>query len=199
MLIGWANATGSGIAEAARLIEAEIEGATAVGPLPQYYLGLAAEVLLAAARPADALAHLDRAIAGIDQPGIGVYLPEIYRLRAHGSAGDADLRQDGDAVDRSKMAKASAEPEQRPLPPQTTDAPRSSPTAPSPGSSQPGIGVYLPEIYRLRALCLAPARSTAATRRRAKSHFTTAIEIARRQGATLLERRAEASLSELTM
>jgi hypothetical protein len=27
------------------------------------------------------LAHLDRAIAGIDEPGIGFYLPEIYRLR----------------------------------------------------------------------------------------------------------------------
>ena len=128
VLIGWANATGSGIAEAARLIEAEIEGATAVGPLPQYYLGLAAEVLLAAARPADALAHLDRAIAGIDQPGIGVYLPEIYRLRALCLL----------ALDRGNKAEA-------------------------------------------------------------KSHFTTAIEIARRQGATLLERRAEASLSELTM
>jgi hypothetical protein len=41
----------------------------------------AIEVLLAAGRPADGLAHLDRAIAGIDEPGIGVYLPEIYRLR----------------------------------------------------------------------------------------------------------------------
>ena len=49
--------------------------------MPQYYLGLAAEVLLAAGRPADGLAHLDRAIAGIDEPGVGFYLPEIYRLR----------------------------------------------------------------------------------------------------------------------
>lgn len=64
-----------------RLIDAEIANATAAGPLPQYYLGLAAEVLLAAGRPADALGHLDRAIAGIDEAGIGIYLPEIYRLR----------------------------------------------------------------------------------------------------------------------
>jgi hypothetical protein len=35
----------------------------------------------AAGRPADGLAHLDRAIAGIDEPGVGFYLPEIYRLR----------------------------------------------------------------------------------------------------------------------
>jgi predicted ATPase len=81
VLVGWATATGPGAADAVRLIETEIAGATAVGPLPQYYLGLAAEVLLVAGRPAEALAHLDRALAGIDEPGIGIYLPEIYRLR----------------------------------------------------------------------------------------------------------------------
>jgi predicted ATPase len=81
ILVGWATATGAGVADAVRLIDAELANATAVGPLPQYYLGLAAEVLLAAGRPADALGHLDRAIAGIDEAGIGIYLPEIYRLR----------------------------------------------------------------------------------------------------------------------
>jgi predicted ATPase len=81
LLTGWATALGSGVADAARLIDAEIDKATAVGPVPQYYLGLAAEVLLAAGRAADGLAHLDRALAAIDEPGIGVYLPEIYRLR----------------------------------------------------------------------------------------------------------------------
>jgi tetratricopeptide (TPR) repeat protein len=81
VLAAWATAIGSGVADSARRIDAEIGKATAVGPLPQYYLGLAAEVLLAAGRPADGLAHLDRAIAGIDEPGIGFYLPEIYRLR----------------------------------------------------------------------------------------------------------------------
>lgn len=128
VLVGWANATGSGAADAVRLIETEIAGATAVGPLPQYYLGLAAEVLLAAGRPVDALAHLDRAIALIDQPGIGNYLPEIYRLRALCLL----------ALDRGNKAEA-------------------------------------------------------------KSHFATAVEIARRQGATMLERRAQASLSEFAM
>ena len=81
ILVGWATASGEGAADAVRLIDAEIANATAVGPLPQYYLGLAAEVLLAAGRPADALGHLDRAIGGIDEAGIGIYLPEIYRLR----------------------------------------------------------------------------------------------------------------------
>ena len=81
ILVGWASATGATSDDAVRLIDAEIANATAAGPLPQYYLGLAAEVLLAAGRAADALNHLDRAVAGIDEAGVGFYLPEIYRLR----------------------------------------------------------------------------------------------------------------------
>jgi predicted ATPase len=126
LLIGWATAVGSGIADAARLVDTEIDKATEAGPLPQYYLGLAAEVLLVAGRPADGLAHLDRALAAIDEPGVGFYLPEIYRLR-----GECLL-----ALDRANKDEA----------------------------------------------------------RRA---FTTARDIARRQGAVIFERRAEASLSEV--
>ena len=81
VLTAWASAVGSDVASAARMIDAEIDNATATGPLPQYYLGLAADVLLLAGRAADGLAHLDRAIAAIDQPGVGFYLPEIFRLR----------------------------------------------------------------------------------------------------------------------
>ena len=81
LLSAWANATGSGAAKSARLIDTEIDNATVVGPLPRYYLGLAAEVMLAAGRPADGLAHLDRAIAMLDEPGVGLYVPELYRLR----------------------------------------------------------------------------------------------------------------------
>jgi class 3 adenylate cyclase/tetratricopeptide (TPR) repeat protein len=103
VLVGWATATGAGVADAVRLIDAEIAGATAVGPLPQYYLGLAAEVLLAAGRPADALAHLDRAIAGIDEPGIGIYLPEICRLR-----GACLLALDRNNKDEARSAFATA-------------------------------------------------------------------------------------------
>jgi predicted ATPase/class 3 adenylate cyclase len=126
VLAGWTTAIGSGVADAARLIDAEIDNATRAGPLPQYYLGLAAEVLLAAGRPADGLAHLGRAIAGIDEPGIGFYLPEIYRLR----------------------------------------------------------GECLLALSR-------------ANKDEARSDFATALDIAKRQGAIIFERRAEVSLSEL--
>jgi predicted ATPase/class 3 adenylate cyclase len=126
ILVGWATATGAEASEAVRLIDAEIANATAVGPLPQYYLGLAAEVLLAAGRPADALGHLDRALAGIDEEGVGIYLPEIYRLR----------------------------------------------------------GACLLALDRRNRVKVRPA-------------FTIAADIARRQGALIFERRAEAALSEL--
>jgi predicted ATPase/class 3 adenylate cyclase len=126
VVVAWATATGSGVADAARLIDTEIGNATAVGPLPQYYLGLAAEVLLSAGRPADGLAHLDRAIAGTDEPGIGFYLPEIYRLRG--------------------------------------------------------------------ACLLALGRDN---KDEARSAFATALDVARRQGAIILARRAATSLSEM--
>jgi class 3 adenylate cyclase/tetratricopeptide (TPR) repeat protein len=128
ILVGWATASGAAAADALRLIDAEIANATAAGPLPQYYLGLAAEVLLGGGRPADALGHLDRAIAGIDEAGVGIYLPEIYRLRG------ACLL----ALDRRNKAEA-------------------------------------------------------------RSSFATAADIAKRQGAVIFERRAEASLSELAI
>ena len=104
LLTAWASAVGAGIADAARLVDAEIAGATASGPLPQYFLGLAGEVLLAAGRPADALAHFDRALAGIDEPGVGFYLPEIYRLR-----GKCLLALDRDNKDEAKAAFATAQ------------------------------------------------------------------------------------------
>jgi class 3 adenylate cyclase/tetratricopeptide (TPR) repeat protein len=127
LLTAWAGAVGTGIADAARLVDAEIASATASGPLPQYFIGLAAEVLLSAGRAADALAHLDRAIAGIDEPGVGFYVPEIYRLR-------------GECL-------------------------------------------------------LALGRGNKDEARRA---FATARDSARRQGAVIFERRAEASLAEVT-
>ena len=78
----WATAAGRDSAEAARLIDAEIDKVIALGSaITRHYLCVGAEVLLAAARPSDALALLDRAIALTDEPGVGLYLPEVYRLR----------------------------------------------------------------------------------------------------------------------
>src|ERR1700730_12527367 len=103
LLMAWATALGSGVAEAAQIIDSEIDKATAAGPLPQYYLGLAGEVLLAAGRLAEGLALLDRAIAAIDEPCVGFYLPEIYRLR-----GECLLALGRGNMDEARQAFAAA-------------------------------------------------------------------------------------------
>jgi predicted ATPase len=128
ILAAWVDGIGDGAPAASRVMEAEIVNAAAVGPLPQYYRGLAAEIFLATGRPADALAQLDRALAGIDEPGVGFFLPEIYRLR----------------------------------------------------------GVCLLELDRNN-------------KDEAHRAFADAVDIAKRQGAVIFERRAQASLSELAM
>ena len=61
---------------------------------------------------------------------------------------------------------------------------------------EPGVGFYLPEIYRLRGECLlALGRGNMDEARQA---FAAARDIAIRQGAVIFERRAEASLGEIT-
>jgi hypothetical protein len=42
---------------------------------------LAAEDLLVANRPGDAIALLDRVLAAIEGPGAGIYPSEVYRMR----------------------------------------------------------------------------------------------------------------------
>jgi class 3 adenylate cyclase/tetratricopeptide (TPR) repeat protein len=82
LLLAWAEAaTEPALAKAAQIFDAEIDNTIAVSPLPQYFLGLGGEILLNAGRPADGLSYLDRALAALDEPGVGYYLPEIYRLR----------------------------------------------------------------------------------------------------------------------
>jgi hypothetical protein len=81
ILVAWATAIGGATADAARLIDAEIEKATSAGSAMIYNLALAAEVLLAANRPGDGIALLDRVLNAIEEPGVGLCLPEAYRVR----------------------------------------------------------------------------------------------------------------------
>jgi hypothetical protein len=80
-MAAWAIAMDGAVSDAARLIDVEIEQATSAGPAVIYYLGLAAEVLLAASRPSDGIALLDRVFAAIEEPSVGFYLSEVYRVR----------------------------------------------------------------------------------------------------------------------
>jgi class 3 adenylate cyclase/tetratricopeptide (TPR) repeat protein len=82
ILVAWATAMGGpSVADAAQLIDAEIEQATSAGAAMIYNLALAAEVLLAANRPGDGIVLLDRVLAAIEEPGVGFYLSEAHRLR----------------------------------------------------------------------------------------------------------------------
>jgi len=103
ILVAWATAMGGAVADAARLIDAEIEQATSAGAAVIYNLGLAAEVLLAANRPGDAIALLDRVLAAIEEPGVGFYLSEIYRVR-----GESLLAIDRKNRDEARQAFAVA-------------------------------------------------------------------------------------------
>jgi tetratricopeptide (TPR) repeat protein len=104
VLTAWATAIGDGVAEAARVIDAEIDKTTTRGAVMLLLdLGLAAEVLLTAGRPADGLAHLDRVISEIEEPEVGFYLPEIYRLR-----GECLLAIDRKNKDEARQAFAVA-------------------------------------------------------------------------------------------
>ncbi|MGH6980340.1 MAG: adenylate/guanylate cyclase domain-containing protein [Stellaceae bacterium] len=108
LMAAWASAVGSGIGEAARVFDAEIEKAVTVVPRPHQVLGLATEVFLAAGRPADALSFADQAIALIDEPGVGFYLPENYRLRGVCLLA-LDRNNKDEARDAFKTAKEFAE------------------------------------------------------------------------------------------
>jgi class 3 adenylate cyclase/tetratricopeptide (TPR) repeat protein len=104
LLFAWAEATTeAGLAKVAQTFDAEIDNVIAVGSVPQYFLGLGSETLLDAGRPADGLAYTDRALAAIDEPGVGYYLPEIYRLR-----GECLLALDRDNKEEARHAFATA-------------------------------------------------------------------------------------------
>ena len=77
----WANAVGSGVHGSVRIVEAEIERAIAQTPLALYLTGLCADIMIAAGRPSEGIALIERGLAGVDEPGVGFFLPEIYRLR----------------------------------------------------------------------------------------------------------------------
>ena len=84
-------------------IEREIAQAAAAGPNVQYLLGVAGEVMLAAGRPDRADALLGRALVANEEPDVGFYLAEIWRLR-----GDCLLALDRANKEEARQAFATA-------------------------------------------------------------------------------------------
>jgi tetratricopeptide (TPR) repeat protein len=81
LLAAWSRVNRLHSAESAELVDAEIERTAAVGPNVQYLLGIAGEIMLAAGRFDHAVALLNRALAANEEPDVGCYLAEIWRLR----------------------------------------------------------------------------------------------------------------------
>jgi class 3 adenylate cyclase/predicted ATPase len=93
---GWARAHGEGLADGLAAMEAEFARTAGMGPLPQYYACLLGSVRLASGHTARALELLGPILDSVDEPGVGFYLPEVYRLR-----GECLLRLDPQRLDEA--------------------------------------------------------------------------------------------------
>jgi class 3 adenylate cyclase/predicted ATPase len=90
LLSGWALAFGGDLDTGVAAMETEYPRASAVGPFFRYYAALLAEGLERAGRFADALAVLRPALATVTEPGVGIFVSELFRVQ-----GSCLLRTDG--------------------------------------------------------------------------------------------------------
>jgi class 3 adenylate cyclase/tetratricopeptide (TPR) repeat protein len=81
MLSGWACCVGQDSEAGLEMMEAEFPRASAIGPLFRYYAALLAEARAKFGRVSDALTVLRWALDTLTEPGIGFYVPELYRLQ----------------------------------------------------------------------------------------------------------------------
>lgn len=81
-LLGWAEAFSGDAQRGLARMEVEFERVTALGPMPILLTSLYAQTILSQGRAEDSLALLDRTIADLQFPDLGLYLPELHRIRA---------------------------------------------------------------------------------------------------------------------
>ena len=79
---GWITACGGNLAGGLQIMDSEFARVSIMGPLPPFYAGLLATARLDAGQVAQALEPLDMILRTIKEPGVGFFLPEIYRIRA---------------------------------------------------------------------------------------------------------------------
>jgi predicted ATPase len=80
-LSGWARAIGPDLTAGLELMEAEFTRASTLGPLPNFFATLLADVRVQSGRVAEAHQLIEQILAGLDGPDIGFYLPQLLRLR----------------------------------------------------------------------------------------------------------------------
>ena len=78
---GWATACDDGFASGHEQMEAEFQRTSTLGPLPQYYAALLADIRLRAGKTNLARELLEATLPTIKEPGVGFYVPELHRLR----------------------------------------------------------------------------------------------------------------------
>jgi len=79
---GWVSACGDDLAGGLQVMESEFPRVSIMGPLPPFYASLLASIRLETGQVARALEPLDMMLRTVTEPGVGVFLPEIHRLRA---------------------------------------------------------------------------------------------------------------------
>lgn len=79
VLCGWARAVGADPEAGLELMEAEYPRASAIGPFFRYYAAILAEARAKVGKVSDALTVLRSKLDTLTEPGIGFYLPELYR------------------------------------------------------------------------------------------------------------------------
>nr|MDQ2867210.1 hypothetical protein [Verrucomicrobiota bacterium] len=81
IMSGFSRALGQGDAEGLATIETEFPRASALGPFFRIYGGILAEARLRFGKISEALEVLDWALGTVTEPGVGLYVPELHRLR----------------------------------------------------------------------------------------------------------------------
>lgn len=108
MSSGWAMAVGGDVGGGVALMEREYPKAAAAGPHFRYYAAILADVLYQAGREADALAMVDEELQSVTQARVGIYVPELHRLkglclaRIPGGSQDAALASLHEALDTAR-------------------------------------------------------------------------------------------------
>ncbi len=80
-LSGWERAVATDLDAGMAVMEAEYPRASAMGPFFRYYAALLAEVREKAGRYSEALVVLRSALDTVTEPGVGLYVSELYRLQ----------------------------------------------------------------------------------------------------------------------
>lgn len=81
IMSGSSRAIGEGDAEGLAVVEAEFPRASAIGPMFRIYGGVLGEARLRFGKILEALDVLQWAIGTVTEPGVGLYVPELYRLK----------------------------------------------------------------------------------------------------------------------